>query len=111
MCKVCISAHHLRVETERHKRNPIYRSQRICKFCNHNVIEDEEHFITQCPSYENLRQQLFLYVTKNCRNFANLDDKTKFTWLMTTEDNSIIQKLCHFLIYSLKIRSNLDPIY
>ena len=33
------------------------RDERICKFCNHNLVEDEFHFILQCPYYKELRQK------------------------------------------------------
>ena len=33
------------------------RNQRVCSMCNSNDIEDEFHFILQCPAYNDLRKK------------------------------------------------------
>ena len=40
-----------------------------------------------------------------CKNFIKLDNKSKFVWLMTTEDIFLVENLGHFLIQSFKLRS------
>ena len=105
LCKFRISAHQLRVEKERHKNKPIERSQRTCNFCSHNDIEDEFHFLINCPLYNQCRESLFAQAHEHCQNFNNLDCKSKFLWLMTTEDQHILKKLCIFLIQSFELRS------
>ena len=54
ICKMRISAHDLRIEKDRYSKKYIERSQRICRYClanDINVIEDEAHFIVNCPLY------------------------------------------------------------
>ena len=48
-----MSAHNLNIELGRH--HNIERSERICTLCDAKEIEDEYHFILQCPRYSNLR--------------------------------------------------------
>ena len=59
LTKLRVSAHKLRIETGRHERNIIEETDRTCKVCNRNEIEDEYHFIMICPLYEHLRSSLF----------------------------------------------------
>ena len=47
LTKLRCSDHRLEIEKGRH-RGGKERSERICKFCPSNVIEDEEHFIFVC---------------------------------------------------------------
>ncbi len=48
-----LSAHELNIERLRHTN--IDRSQRFCKCCTANVVEDEMH-ILECPAYHHIRQ-------------------------------------------------------
>ena len=51
---LCVS-HKLHIETGRHQNTP--REERICHLCTLNKVEDEEHFITECPAYSKLRTE------------------------------------------------------
>ena len=35
------------------------KENRLCNFCNLNAIENEFHFLIDCPNYEKLRKSLF----------------------------------------------------
>jgi len=50
-----MQAHLLNIETGIYKAGS--REQRICTVCNISEIEDELHFILQCPVYSELRVQ------------------------------------------------------
>jgi len=45
----------LEIETGRYSNPPTPAAARICKFCNFNCIEDESHFLLQCPFYHDIR--------------------------------------------------------
>ena len=53
--KFMCSNHTLRIETGRHDNLP--REERLCQLCNIEEIEDEDHFIRKCPTYEQIRQE------------------------------------------------------
>ena len=53
--KIRLSSHKLCIETGRY--TGVIREDRICHKCNLGVIEDEYHFILQCPFYTNIRRQ------------------------------------------------------
>jgi len=59
----------LEIETGRYY--GITREQRICKQCNLNVIENEQHFLVDCTKYITYRTTLH-----NILHKANLDDTT-----------------------------------
>ena len=56
-----ISAHRLRIETDRYGRNRIIQSDRVCVYCNYNEIDDEFHFILVCDIHLLNRQK---YINK-----------------------------------------------
>ena len=61
-----ISAHTLNIETGRYKQIPA--EERFCEWCNHvtnnKIIENEQHFLTTCPLYGNIRFNLYTKVTR-----------------------------------------------
>jgi hypothetical protein len=61
MTKIRVSAHSLAIETGRYSRPKIPASERFCKFCK-NVMEDEKHFILNCPQCETLRGKRILCI-------------------------------------------------
>ena len=102
LCRFRISSHHLRVETERHKNNSRERSQRICKFCSQNDINDEPHFLIKCAFYNGLREELYTKIQNYCKNFIKLENEFK-VWLMPTENIFLAENLGHFLIQSFEL--------
>ena len=55
MAKLRVSNHALLIETGRHSK--IERQLRFCPFCP-TIIEDEIHFLVQCPNYKDMRENL-----------------------------------------------------
>ena len=66
-CKIRISAHTLKVETDRYAKTYIDKSQRLCKKCILNKVEDEEHFICQCPFYNFFRKKKYDNILIDCK--------------------------------------------
>ena len=66
--------------------------ERLCKLCITLKIEDEYHFLIDCPIYNNSRKICYQKISELCSNFNNMSDKTKFyyRYLFTKEDLSII---------------------
>ena len=57
ICKLRLSAHNLLIETDRYvKPKSMPCSERICKHCNLNLIENEFHFLSQCSLYNQERK-------------------------------------------------------
>jgi hypothetical protein len=75
---------------------------RLCTVCDGNVIEDEFHFICQCPLYNSCRLDMYQDIINKYSNFSNLPDKEKFIYLMKWE----WKLLGKFLGRALEIRTN-----
>ena len=105
MAMIRTSSHNLRVETGRHKK--IEKEMRTCQICIHkNDVEDEQHFLIKCDAFSVIRNNLFISISKLCKNFMNLSDSNKFIYLMSVEkdEQSEIASFCH---EALQIRTNL----
>ena len=46
--------------------------ERLCRFCDKNIIENETHFLLECECYETLRRQ-FLQITGTSINLQQDD--------------------------------------
>ena len=66
----------LRIETGRFVGEQV--GDRLCRFCDLNLIEDEKHFLLVCPSYANLRDA-DLGIIINNDEFRQLTDDMKLT--------------------------------
>jgi len=58
------------------------REERLCKICDLNTIEDEEHFIFHCPKYETLRSNFYNMLDNH--EFFTMSTKEKWIFLMAS---------------------------
>ena len=97
-----VSAHRLEIESGRYKKNTV--SERIYKFFNLNTVEDEVHFLCNCSAYHNERQLFFKYIVDSAPSFRTLDGSAKLIWLMTCEDDIVINALADFIYKGFEMR-------
>ena len=58
--KLRVSNHDLMIERGRYHKPKVPREQRLCFFCRdigNKQVEDEMHFLCECPAYEIFREQ------------------------------------------------------
>jgi hypothetical protein len=72
----------LQIETGRYQGVP--ENERTCDICSLDV-ESEEHFLLVCPLYDDLREELFIYVSTIQPNFVNLSNRDKLSFLLSNE--------------------------
>ena len=99
-----LSNHPLMIEKGRHLR--IEKNERKCYFCK-DKIEDEEHFLINCPLYSPSRLKLENVCTANCNRYNELNNEQKFIFLMSNEDENVIKQLGRFISDSLNIRDRI----
>ena len=97
--KIRISAHPLTIEIGRYKN--LETEERLCKLCTTQKIEDEYHFLIDCPIYNNSRKICYHKISELCSNFNNMSDKSKLYYLFTNEDLSIINIFGNCIIVPL----------
>ena len=96
--KFRLSNHKLMIESGRHKgiKNP---DERFCPFCP-EVVENEFHFLFNCPIYHIPRERFINPITNIIYNFQALPGEQKLQLVMSCMD----QDLCSFISNSMDIR-------
>ena len=87
LTKLRLSNHELMIEKGRHK--GIAATTRFCPICPFDVVEDEIHFLINCPTYNNLRKNIFSLSEMEITNRPYTQNKDKFVLLMKTPSTSI----------------------
>ena len=99
-----LSNHDLLIEKGMHMRPRLDRSDRKCFICK-DKVENERHFIVECPAYEKERKELFDCCYEKCPTFEYIHtEEQKFIFIMTNEDIFINKKLGKYIFECFKIR-------
>ena len=87
------------IEKGRHQ--GLQENQRLCPFCD-NQIENEKHFVMECPTYNVLRKNFFDNITdnENENEFNKINER--FCFLLTSPDNGDL--VSEYLNKTLQIR-------
>ena len=99
LTKFRLSSHTFEIETGRYHNIP--RSERKCKFCPMNVIENEFHFLLACPLYNDLRRKYFKPY------FCRWPTLHKFERLMTSTKKTEILNISKYIFFAFKLRNEL----
>ena len=94
--KLRLCDHKLRIETDRHLKFKVAREQRICYLC-HTKMEDEMHFLFECPKLVQYHQQLAQCVNAYCKNYYLLTNEEKMIFLMTNENPRICRAVAKII--------------
>ena len=89
------SGHRLLIETGRHVRPKIERSERICKSCNLNVVENETHFLLECPFFRQERKCLLERIAPFIDR--RLNDTELFIQIMRITDHEALVSIANFV--------------
>ena len=81
----------LEIEVGRFRDLPL--NERICKVCNSGAIEDEIHFLCECPIYSDERSIMFSKASENIQTFQQMDILDKFVFLMANQERAVISFL------------------
>ena len=95
--KFRLSSHDLEIERGRYGSKSTPVNKRICNLCSDGKVEDEFHFLIECPFYMHERNSLFEYIFLHFANVAQLNDYDKFIWLMSQEDGFCTLKVARYL--------------
>ncbi len=67
---------------------------RLCEFCEKNVIEDENHFICSCLFYNDLRNRLYLKINYTQLEFQSMSVNDGFVYMLQNKQH-LVAKFCH----------------
>ena len=82
------------------------KTERKCYFCE-DKIENEEHFLINCPLYSPLRLVLEKVCFEHCNRYKDLNEEQKFIFLMSNENEKVIKALGKFISDSLIVRDRI----
>ena len=94
IAKFRMSSHTLAIETGRHAKPKMAKEERKCRYCNLDDVEDEEHFILQCPLYNEERLSLLNSVVLNVSAMSQRD---VFVDLLSSKEPKTVKALGTFL--------------
>ena len=103
LSKLRASSHDLEVERGRYVRPKLDITERLCISCH--VIEDEEHFVTDCVNNREMRKSFFEKRSLREPGFANWNNREIFVFLMSCEDPQILSWCSKFLYHSFHTRN------
>ena len=84
MAKARLGVLQLRIETGRFERPKQPAELRLCKQCSLDIVEDEAHFLLECPRHCFLRDNLYSKIDNEA--FPNLDVPDKLKFLLNSSD-------------------------
>ena len=100
LSKLRLSSHLLSIETGKFSKNSIPRDRRLCIYCNHHELENEFHFLLQCPIYSELRR---IYIKKYYYNHYSV---YKCIQLLSSRNVNIQRSLSKYVYYAFQLRNN-----
>ena len=80
----------LEIEVGRYRDIPL--KERICQLCN-NVVEDEIHFLCECPRYMDYKESLFEEAKEVDLSFMHMDMFEQFVFLMSNFQKPVMKFL------------------
>ena len=96
--KFRLSNHRLAIETGRH--SGIEQNKRFCDFCP-TIVEDEAHFLFQCPISNHLRLRFLEPITRGIIGFEFFPAEYKLKTLMT----EVKYDTCKFISDAMELRN------
>ncbi len=77
LAKFRISSHNLHIEIGHYERLKLEPHQRLCVYGDMQTVENEFHFLLECPLYINERNCLLQICQFEIESFGNLDPEDK----------------------------------
>jgi hypothetical protein len=101
-----ISSHNLCIETGRYTRPKTPEENRLCIYCVGNKVENEVHFLIDCPNYKDDRLKLMQAISPFIPNLADLNSNEKFVRILSSKIPEILKPLGKFIFKSIEKRAS-----
>ena len=99
-----ISSHNLRIETGPYDQRKTKPEERLCINCRSQAVDDEQHFLLQCPLYNNERHLLLETVNATIPLFHSLPENERFSVVMQSKTPKLMKALGNYIFTCLKKR-------
>ena len=100
----------LPLEVEKGRRSNLHRSDRLCKLCHTEQVEDEIHFLFKCPALQLCRLPFITSIFEIHPQFANQSYLQKMHYLYFNENlpNNILELSANLLFNLNNMRDSLN---
>ena len=102
LVKLRISGHKLKIETGRY--NNIPRDEMLCSLCDCNRIDDETHFLLDCPSFSWIREMFFFKLEPKIPFLRLQPHETLLSHLINSSDYFIKIQLISIISSCFELR-------
>ena len=85
LVKLRLSSHKLKIKTGRYDNIP--RDEMLCSLCDCNRIDDETHFLLDCPSFSSIREMFFFNLEPKIPFLRLLPHETLLSHLINSSDS------------------------
>ena len=122
LTRLRVSAHSLAIESGRRARPIVPISERICSFCRslHEcslpnqtaickscAVDDEVHFLTICPRFENTRSVFYSVIESDMPGFKEKKDDHKFLTLVCPTSPQIAKTVNRYIRFMFEQREKI----
>uniref|UniRef100_A0A8C5QS00 Large ribosomal subunit protein eL33 n=1 Tax=Leptobrachium leishanense TaxID=445787 RepID=A0A8C5QS00_9ANUR len=84
-----LSAHSLEIESGQHRQTYKPRENRLCQHCDQGAVDDEVHFLLQCPKYSALRETHFQRLSALTPDFTSIEETRKLHIILGEEEPAV----------------------
>ena len=100
----CLDVHDLEIERGRYRRKPLPITERLCKLCSLQAVEDEKHFLVVCPIYMKQRKRLYKKLADMHYDINKVEDSERLIRLLKQENNNCIHWIGNYIYSAMKNR-------
>ena len=108
LTRIRISAHNLKIERGRYTQPTTPILERLCNFCNSSCIDDEQHFMLFCSTFEIKRRCLFGQISSFNPRFLALSDSEKLSTILCPSDVRTAKLVNKFISIMTEARTRIE---
>ena len=97
-------AYKLHIEIGRYHKKA--EAERKCLVCDKNEVENETHFLVECPLYVEERSKYLNEVHIKYHSTRQLRGENLFIWIMMNEDTNLVRHMGRFIYESFQKRES-----
>ncbi len=91
----------MRIETDRYENPKLEPHNSLCIFCDLQIVEDENHFLLECPLYVDYRNTCYGYDQMKIKGFVNINSIAKFVEIMKNKNDKIVAAFGKYVCNSM----------
>ena len=92
-----VSSHKLGIDTDRHEKPIIPLNCRICKYCQQDSIDDEQHFLVDCHFHDEDRYTLLGVMSNYINDIDGKNSREKFILIMNCKEIPALNALGKYI--------------